>query len=454
MSTDSQEPTAQCLTEQDLSPSFVSISFKTQGSLISVKLQSVQNKPGIEVTPIELSEIIVRELSENKEIRKASKTSFYPIPQIFPGCKHYVRGCKVECPECHKFYPCRVCHDEAEDHTITRSNIQHVLCYQCRHVVPFAQECSNCQALFGLYCCNICKLIVATPFFEAFHCDECGLCRVGKKELIRHCPKCCCCIPISSFENHQCLNNALKNPCPVCFEDLFTSRKQLSKALCGHYIHLSCMNLMIGSRNYRCPLCSTPLTESIAKFLEDQKAKQHERQQLVEAMLMDERRRVLEQLHAELHPTADAVAQPENIEADSEEEVHEDEGRNETVEQPADIPDRDQAEIDHLLENPDEAFRELVQRLPGPMRNPFLHVLERIERNEDVENREPPAEREEVEQEEEEDAILEEESDEEILVFGNPFEKDTDLSSEDEEESDAEKQPETPDTPADQPPDD
>jgi uncharacterized CHY-type Zn-finger protein len=51
-------------------------------------------------------------------------------PQEQPiGCKHQQSGCKLECPRCLKFYPCKQCHDENEpDHEIERFKVVRLEC--------------------------------------------------------------------------------------------------------------------------------------------------------------------------------------------------------------------------------------------------------------------------------------------------------------------------------------
>ena len=51
------------------------------------------------------------------------------------GCKHYKRRCQVKCPECKKFYPCNLCHDDEnyvnqtdpkKNHRIMRSKTEEI----------------------------------------------------------------------------------------------------------------------------------------------------------------------------------------------------------------------------------------------------------------------------------------------------------------------------------------
>ncbi|CAB4043727.1 RING finger and CHY zinc finger domain-containing 1-like, partial [Paramuricea clavata] len=46
-------------------------------------------------------------------------------------CQHYVRKCCLVSPCCNKVYPCRLCHDEKENHKLVRANVKFIECLQC-----------------------------------------------------------------------------------------------------------------------------------------------------------------------------------------------------------------------------------------------------------------------------------------------------------------------------------
>lgn len=75
---------------------------------------------------------------------------------------------------------------------------------------------------------------------KPFHCDKCGFCRVGGREKFIHCDACSMCISIDTFDNHICLKDKFKNNCPVCREDMHTSRHASLDLPCGHAIHTHC----------------------------------------------------------------------------------------------------------------------------------------------------------------------------------------------------------------------
>lgn len=83
---------------------------------------------------------------------------------------------------------------------------------------------------------------------------QCGFCRVGGVEAFRHCNECCMCISVSVFQSHQCFKDKYKNNCPVCREDMFSSRQSPQDLPCGHAIHAHCFRKLAGF-DYRCPIC-------------------------------------------------------------------------------------------------------------------------------------------------------------------------------------------------------
>ena len=74
------------------------------------------------------------------------------------SCKHYNRGCDIQCPTCKKLYPCRICHDENEDHTLDRFKVDTVRCRVCRRLQGVGKNCKYCRSIFGFYYCDICHL--------------------------------------------------------------------------------------------------------------------------------------------------------------------------------------------------------------------------------------------------------------------------------------------------------
>lgn len=95
------------------------------------------------------------------------------------GCMHYRRNVKMQCVTCDKWYTCRLCHDAAEEHTLPRRLTKHMLCMLCGHAQKTSDTCVNCGESAAQYYCNICKLWSDDVNKPIYHCDECGICRVG-----------------------------------------------------------------------------------------------------------------------------------------------------------------------------------------------------------------------------------------------------------------------------------
>jgi len=87
-----------------------------------------------------------------------------------------------------------------------------------------------------------------------YHCPDCGFCRVGGGENFRHCMDCGMCIDRQLFSEHNCKVGKYMSNCPVCQEDLFSSRDASHELPCGHAIHWHCFRELAG-HDSRCPVC-------------------------------------------------------------------------------------------------------------------------------------------------------------------------------------------------------
>lgn len=96
------------------------------------------------------------------------------------GCQHYQRNVKLECFTCKKWYTCRFCHDEVEDHHLIRRDTENMLCMLCGHAQPAAHDCKNCGEQSAQYYCEICKLWDNDGNKSIYHCNDCGICRIGQ----------------------------------------------------------------------------------------------------------------------------------------------------------------------------------------------------------------------------------------------------------------------------------
>ncbi|KAG2674152.1 hypothetical protein I3760_13G121900 [Carya illinoinensis] len=181
------------------------------------------------------------------------------------GCSHYRRRCKIRAPCCNEIFDCRHCHNEAKNsietdpldqHDLPRHEVEQVICSLCGTEQDVQQYCTSCGVCMGKYFCTTCKFFDDDTSKNQFHCDECGICRIGGKENFFHCNKCECCYSKSMEDGHQCVERAMHHNCPVCFEFLFDSMKAITVLPCGHTIHDECMEEMMQHFRYSCPICS------------------------------------------------------------------------------------------------------------------------------------------------------------------------------------------------------
>ncbi|XP_076907885.1 putative E3 ubiquitin-protein ligase RZFP34 [Bidens hawaiensis] len=180
------------------------------------------------------------------------------------GCSHYRRRCRIRAPCCNEIFDCRHCHNEAkndinvnqeERHTIPRHKVQKVICTLCGTEQEVRQMCVNCGVCMGKYFCGTCKLFDDDISKRQYHCDGCGICRIGGQENFFHCDKCRCCYSNILKDSHLCVEGAMHHDCPVCFEYLFDSLDDVTVMPCGHTIHKKCLKEMQKHSRYACPLC-------------------------------------------------------------------------------------------------------------------------------------------------------------------------------------------------------
>jgi RING finger and CHY zinc finger domain-containing protein 1 len=125
----------------------------------------------------------------------------------------------MECPDYDKcgelaFYSCRLCHDadkfDAEldpkkNHQLKRHEVKKVKCLRCGNIQPKSKTCEKCKEDFAKYFCSVCCLYDDDGDKKGvFHCDGCGICRVGGKENFFHCDNCVACLSIFMKDNHKC----------------------------------------------------------------------------------------------------------------------------------------------------------------------------------------------------------------------------------------------------------
>lgn len=102
-------------------------------------------------------------------------------------------------------------------------------CMFCQKIQPAQKHCTNCHRRMAAYYCDRCKFWDDTPDKDIYHCEGCGICRVGRGPEIdfQHCYACTTCVPVHMYASHQCLEYNSKADCPVCGEYLFTTVKPI-----------------------------------------------------------------------------------------------------------------------------------------------------------------------------------------------------------------------------------
>lgn len=177
------------------------------------------------------------------------------------GCAHYKRRAKFVTPCCNKFYMCRYCHDEYETHFFNRKTVTELVCTECDTRQRVQAECEKCGVRFGRYTCLVCNLFDDEDRNQ-YHCDGCGICRVGGRGRFFHCKVCNMCLPMQlQVDGHRCVENVSRSNCPVCLDDIHTSRIPCHIPDCGHLLHRTCFEELLSSGHYACPTCQTSMMD-------------------------------------------------------------------------------------------------------------------------------------------------------------------------------------------------
>ncbi|CAB9515124.1 CHY zinc finger domain-containing protein 1 [Seminavis robusta] len=182
-----------------------------------------------------------------------------------PKCEHYERQCTIVTAfsveqagkktkqDRRRSMPIDL-EEEETHHEIDRFAIRELICRKCfTRQSSKTNNCNNCGIQFGEYHCDICNLWMSAKE-SPYHCHECGFCRVGGRENFRHCDDCGMCIDALLFDDHNCKVGKYMSNCPVCQEDLFSSRYASHEMPCGHAIHWHCFKELT-SYDTRCPVC-------------------------------------------------------------------------------------------------------------------------------------------------------------------------------------------------------
>eukprot|EP01062_Namystynia_karyoxenos_P083218 TRINITY_DN952_c0_g1_i1.p1 TRINITY_DN952_c0_g1~~TRINITY_DN952_c0_g1_i1.p1 ORF type:complete len:515 (+),score=156.46 TRINITY_DN952_c0_g1_i1:81-1625(+) len=196
----------------------------------------------------------------------------------YSGCQHYHRKCKMYCPTCSMLFPCRLCHDEhpGMNHKLDRHKVNKVQCQVCFADQEPAAACRSCGAVWSEYYCDICHLWTKKPSPShpadfIWHCDKCGICRVGYDTYGRsdytHCENCGSCWPKNNRE-HKCYTGGARRDCPVCLEDLHSSIRAIEMSDCGHFMHGNCKRSLIERGQLACPLCKKSIYKANFRLID------------------------------------------------------------------------------------------------------------------------------------------------------------------------------------------
>ncbi|KAI4207609.1 MAG: hypothetical protein LQ346_000416 [Caloplaca aetnensis] len=147
------------------------------------------------------------------------------------GCPHYKRNIKLQCSACYRWYTCRFCHDEVEDHSLNRRETRNMLCMLCGCAQLASEECLQCGERSARYYCSVCKLWDDDPGKSIYHCNDCGICRIG-----------------------QGLGKDFYH-CKV------RRRRNISEQIIHHRCYYEHMK-----RSYRCPICSRSIVNMEMQF--------------------------------------------------------------------------------------------------------------------------------------------------------------------------------------------
>lgn len=174
-------------------------------------------------------------------------------------CHHYIKNNEIQCLECDKFYGCRFCHDENENHKINRFTIQTMKCNHCDIVQKISNECiTGCHIKMATYYCDICHLHDSQDRIIK-HCEKCGICRIGDNI---HCDECDMCFGKDTIENHICVSKERYNDtCSICKVELKNSIHSVMAMNCKHLAHVMCIQEHLKHGNYQCPICRKSIAE-------------------------------------------------------------------------------------------------------------------------------------------------------------------------------------------------
>ncbi|PYH95875.1 CHY and RING finger domain protein [Aspergillus ellipticus CBS 707.79] len=250
------------------SPSRWSVRSSEISPLSPVSTSSIPlHKTSYNLTAEDLMPTYAPRVEPESPLGEAEDMDVEELEEAFLGCQHYKRNVKLQCHACKKWYTCRFCHDELEDHHLDRPKTENMLCMLCGQAQPAAQLCGHCGERAAQYYCHACKLWDNDASKSIYHCNDCGICRIGQglgKDFF-HCKTCSVCLPISIENTHRCIERSTQCDCPICGDYMFTSPETVVFMRCGHSIHQKCLS-EYAKNSYRCPICTKTITNMESTF--------------------------------------------------------------------------------------------------------------------------------------------------------------------------------------------
>ncbi len=161
-------------------------------------------------------------------------------------------------------------------HQLERKAVVNVRCTRCSLEQAPQRECRGCGVVLGEYFCAVCVLYDDKGAEKGlWHCEGCQICRAGFQQNFFHCDGCASCLSIALLpkphgEGHKC-SGGLKDNCPFCLEDMWSSRSVAVKLPCEHYCHADCKSDYLRSPTTtipRCPMCSKTMINMDRRFKE------------------------------------------------------------------------------------------------------------------------------------------------------------------------------------------
>jgi hypothetical protein len=175
--------------------------------------------------------------------------------EVKKNCNHYKNNVQVFAMCCNKYYDCHLCHNEQNDHKMSRKKICKVKCMNCNCENPPINNCIDCNITFAKNNCNICN-IWCSKIDSMFHCEDCGICRKGNKKDFFHCKNCDTCFSI--YNVHKCEKYDKDDNCPICLNNLYRHNDDTILLKCNHLIHRKCYDELIEKtdKNKCIPSCT------------------------------------------------------------------------------------------------------------------------------------------------------------------------------------------------------